>query len=120
MKLFNMPNIIHIPFDLAYVKNEREFEKIIKHYKVENAPEYLGNDNGGGVVALEGKVGTIMVLTISSDIKGKKDRLSALVHEITHIKQYYLRWIGEDEPSDEFEAYLMNSLFEMFYEEVIR
>jgi len=33
-----------------------------------------------------------------------------LVHEATHIKQHVMRIIGEDSPSKEFEAYMMQNI----------
>lgn len=35
---------------------------------------------------------------------------SLLVHEATHIKQHVMRIIGEDAPSKEFEAYMMQNI----------
>lgn len=36
--------------------------------------------------------------------------MSTLAHEATHVKQGWMRMIGEDRPSDEFEAYAMDSI----------
>lgn len=40
---------------------------------------------------------------------------AVLVHEATHIKQWFMGDIGEDEPSAEFEAYTMQSICEELF-----
>ena len=36
--------------------------------------------------------------------------VALLAHEAVHIKQRFMHWIGEDKPSDEFEAYTVQNI----------
>lgn len=58
------------------------------------------------------------------DLKDDGIRVAAfLAHEATHCKQEYMRVIGEDKPSDEFEAYtvqnITQNLLDEYYRQVI-
>ena len=46
------------------------------------------------------------------DVRGKDpiEVAGLIVHEATHIKQHVMRIIGEKNPSDEFEAYMMQNI----------
>lgn len=45
--------------------------------------------------------------------------LASIVHEATHIKQYYMDFIGEETPSAEFEAYLMQEIFTNLHQSLV-
>jgi hypothetical protein len=46
----------------------------------------------------------------------KEADLSTVVHESVHVKQIILGYLGEDYPSNEFEAYLVQRIFEWIQE----
>lgn len=55
----------------------------------------------------------IHVVCIDGQAAKDRDPISVaamLVHEATHIKQYVMERIGEKNPSDEFEAYVMQHI----------
>lgn len=55
--------------------------------------------------------GTICIVMMSDTIE-YEDVLATIAHEAVHIKQGLMQQIGEDNPSDEFEAYTIDSIFE--------
>lgn len=44
-----------------------------------------------------------------------EESLGMFVHECIHVKQNYFRYISETSPSDEFEAYVTQSIFNKLY-----
>jgi len=97
----------------ALVLSEKSFTKELKRLGIqpEDRPDYrpkqdatcywLENDRGQPcyIVALRNWHG-----------KDPVEVAALLVHEATHIKQRVMSVIGEDEPSAEFEAYMMQNI----------
>jgi hypothetical protein len=76
------------------------------------------------VHTLEDKADGVPACIVCIDAAAVVDRpilaISMLVHEATHVKQRIMAVIGEDKPSDEFEAYTMQNLTEELLHEYKR
>lgn len=58
------------------------------------------------------------VCVVNMDIMGHDsfpESLGMFVHEVQHVKQRYFKYICESEPSDEYEAYVVQSIFSQLY-----
>ena len=66
----------------------------------------------------KGRNGLACVVCLRPPAKGISIEQIAglLAHEATHVWQYYREWIGENEPSKEFEAYSVQAITQRLFE----
>ena len=75
------------------------------------------------VHALEKKTEPCPAMIVCIDVKPGANAmlsLSMLAHEATHIKQEFMKVIGEDAPSNEFEAYVIQNICQGLFDEFQR
>jgi hypothetical protein len=75
---------------------------------------------GANVRIMSPKDGSMPAAIVCINVNRDDDvirSLTILAHEATHVKQSLMRAIGEDKPSDEFEAYTVENIcMELFTE----
>ena len=114
-----LPNKIGFGYYFAVVTTEKDFKKQLKKVNVKYDTDWLsahakthsfrsGTGKGSSIVTFDAND--------PDNIKRLKDNplgiVGLAVHEATHVKQDLLRFIGEHNPSVEFEAYLMQHISE--------
>lgn len=100
---------------VALVLSEKDFLKAMKHCKVSKADAgpWIKTESADATVhfldAPDGGMACIVALRTKK--KTTADQIAGiLVHESVHIWQRFKRRIGENEPSDEFEAYSIQTI----------
>ena len=95
---------------IALVLSEKAFYKAMKHCRISKADAgpWINSDSADATahfLEVPGK-GQVCIVAIRVKKKTTPDQIvGLLVHESVHIWQKFKRRIGEHEPSDEFEAY---------------
>lgn len=75
-------------------------------------PPFVGKGANATTTFLEngnGDTTAIVTIPVHEDMSGV-DVAAILVHEATHIKRKVMEILGEDHPSEEFEAYTMQAI----------
>jgi hypothetical protein len=98
----------------------KQFVRAMKDMKLTERPEdWLRNDHCGATVHLRTRGGQLVCIVCLRP-PGKNISIEQvaglLAHEATHIWQYFRRRIGEDAPSDEFEAYSIQVITQRLFE----
>jgi hypothetical protein len=105
--------------NLTLCTSQKEFDAICKYLKVPTE-EWL--ECSARVVTFEKRElnGINCIVCIELTHENPIGIASTLVHEATHVKQNLMRFIGEDTPSKEFEAYVMENISERLFTEYAR
>lgn len=98
---------------LMLCTNEKDYICAAKRLNVHTPLGFLGPNAGASTHTFtkEG-AGSMACIVTMPIVKGRKISLvaSILAHEATHVKQEFFRFIQEDKPSSEFEAYVMENI----------
>lgn len=113
------------PFYYTLCTTEKHFKKVLKHLKIKKSdhPSFLKNDHCDATVhwfeATDNKICTVVCI---NNKEGRKLTTvhGLLVHETVHIWQRVKERVGEHSPSDEFEAYAIQTLAQRLMEEYDR
>lgn len=101
--------------DVALVLSKKAFYKAMKECKVSKsaAGDWMASPTADATVHIKETKSQGMVCVVALKL-GKKTTqeqvIGVLIHESVHIWQYFKRRIGEDNPSDEFEAYSIQTI----------
>lgn len=93
---------------LALCCSEADFEKALKHLKVVEKVPFLGSETANASThSLVNREGNLCCIVCLGSTEGKTPIQVAalLIHEAVHVWREFRAWIGEKEPSSEFEAY---------------
>jgi len=105
---------------IALVLNEKQFNKAMKHCQIRKADrgDWINPHANATVHFLENpaKEQCCIVALRSKDGITPEQIAGILVHESVHIWQAFNRRIGENEPSDEFEAYCIQTISQRLVE----
>ena len=98
-----------LPVQLVVITKQSQLDKL---YKKMGKPATAKMPPNGGAVAewWDNPHGQHYELVIFGKLR-RAEALGIIVHECTHVKQHVMESIGETSPSKEFEAYLMQSIF---------
>lgn len=103
------------PTRIGFCPSKKAWDKHIKRHKVDNDTGYphAKRDNSRAKFTRFISEGTARsyLITVDTDVS-LEDVPGVLLHELQHCWWYIRREIGEDEPSFEMEAYLMQSWFD--------
>jgi hypothetical protein len=94
------------------VTTPKQFKRELKRLNIKGDLDYTMSPSANATCyEFESNGKTSFIVTL----KGWKGQdpieiASLLVHEATHIKQHVMRIIGEKNPSNEFEAYVMQNI----------
>lgn len=105
------------PVHLTLCTTQDHFKKALKHLKVD---EYDGVDKGSDATThiFTYKDKCTAVVCVFKQIKDPVSRYGLLVHEAMHIWREVRTRIDEKNPSEEFEAYAMQAIFQELMEEM--
>jgi len=107
---------------LVLCLSEAEYQAVIKFLVVTDPDPWLIDGSGACAhhFASSGGGRTEVVCLNADDFDSPIGIASVLVHEAVHIWQGYRAYIGEDEPSKEFEAYFVENVSRTLMEEYVR
>jgi hypothetical protein len=109
---------------VTLVLSDKEFQAAAKHCRIPKADrgEWLSASAAACVHFFESPTGAqCHVVALRVDPKPAiADVLGLLVHESVHVWQAYTRYIGEQAPSDEFEAYSVQAISQRLIEEYLK
>ncbi len=94
------------------VTTEKLFKKELKRLGIKGGLSYTQNEASNATCyEFENNGKTSFIVTIKGWQGVDPIEVAGLiVHEATHIKQHVMRIIGEKNPSNEFEAYMMQNI----------
>jgi hypothetical protein len=101
------------PVYYTVVIGEKQFKRQLKRLNVKIDEPAVKNQDSARIWHFEtpeGRACSIICFPESTVDKCPNSVVALLVHEITHLKQRIFELLGEDKPSHEFEAYVMQSL----------
>lgn len=106
---------------VTLVLNEQQFHKAMKHCQIrkEDRGSWIKTGHADATVHFLENPAKEQCCIVAMRVKKKTDPNSIvglLVHESVHIWQSFKRHIGEKEPSDEFEAYAIQSISQRLIE----
>ena len=103
----------------ALCTSEAEFKATMKHMKVLDGayPKWLTTPQSDATTHFfdtnGGQLAAVVCIRVPDSVTSIQVA-ALLVHEAVHIWQRYCSWIGEDSPSDEFEAYSIQHIAQEF------
>jgi len=104
--------------------SEKQFVRTAKKLTKGKAPqtEWVKPTGGGARVHFfDDKQGsTVCVVCVNGKGRSVAEIAALLAHEAVHIKQETLLTMGEDKPSDEFEAYIVQNVTQNLMSEYAR
>lgn len=102
---------------LALCLDEKEFKRAIKGLNYDYREEWLSEGSDGTTHTFESHGGIACIISIGN-LEGKTqcDIHALLVHEAVHVWQRFVEFIGEEHPSDEFEAYSIQAITQTLLE----
>ena len=101
--------------------NEKQFNKVLKHLKVKDKPDFLKNDYCNATVhhfQFSGKLACVVCLGDTKD-RHITEIYGLLIHESVHIYQEFLNFIGERQTGIETEAYLIQTISQNLIDQYI-
>lgn len=109
------------PF-LALFTDEASYKAEMKKLKIKDPPPWLLDGANACVHRLEHSVNGVMCLVCMRHNPDHSpfERISILVHEAVHVWQNFKTYIGENDPSTEFEAYSIQNIVHTLLEEYER
>jgi hypothetical protein len=99
---------------LGICTTEAEYHRTLKHLKVPIS-EWSSWLSSGALAtthfldSAKGNRATVVCIPVKPDMDGI-DVATLLVHEAVHVVQEYFRWIGEENPGNEIEAYAVQNV----------
>ena len=97
------------PF-LTLCRTEGEFHAVLRHIKAPKPyPYFVGSGANATTHFVDTSRGLVAAVCVNLS-KNSVEDAALLVHEAVHIWQHFRRDIGETNPSDEFEAYSIQSI----------
>lgn len=102
--------------------HEDQYLKIIKRLKLKEYNNFILNDYSDATVHyFDRKEGFCCVVCIRKKEDSSLEVIAGLLcHEAVHIWQEFSSKIGEKKPSEEFEAYSVQTIFQRLFQEYIR
>jgi hypothetical protein len=107
-------SLINGPY-FALCTSEKDFYKTMKklYIKATDWPRHWISEGANATTHyLTNNKEPCFVVCIQENPEGVEATqiVALLVHEAVHIKQRFMEFIGEDKPSDEFEAYMVQTI----------
>jgi len=104
--------LVRSPYHYCLCTTEKGFNKLLKKLELPKSewPEFIKEEFGACVYTFESKGTNICVVNIRKTKHPKEEIYPLLVHEAQHILQKVWRFLGEDYPSSELEAYSIQNI----------
>lgn len=111
--LWHERSLIDGPY-VTLVFTPKQFHQALKNSGIPKADrgDWMGSEHANATVTTfthEGKLICVVALRVEPGVE-KLFVQGVLIHEAVHIWQNFRRHIGEEAPSDEFEAYSIQSI----------
>lgn len=93
---------------LILVTSEKEFKQVLKQLNFKKPIRWIGETATATTTTLECKSKRYCLVSLNLITIAELDPIdiaTVLVHEAVHVFQQHCKNIGEDNPSEEFEAY---------------
>lgn len=107
---------------MALCLSEKEYLQAVAHCGVQGAPRRIDEDRQIACVHVWERCGSLVCIVCLhlSDEHDPIDIAATLVHGFVHVFQHLCDSIGEDNPSEEFEAYSIERIAERLMREYKR
>jgi hypothetical protein len=107
---------------LTLCLSEKEYLAVCKHLNVKKPMPWVSSSARATnhTFELDGKLTCAVCISEPAQMHDGIEIAALLVHEATHIKQELMQSIGETHPSPEFEAYTMQSICQILFDEYAR
>lgn len=110
---------------LALATNQKRYDKLMRHCRIpkEKRPGFVKEGSNATTTLLEGIDGRqICIVSLHTLPKGTRRSViyGLLVHEAVHVWQHKVEGMGERNPSNEFEAYAIQSIAQELFDEYKR
>lgn len=105
--------LIHNPIKVVFVFEEKSYLEYMKSIGVSSPIPFSGPDSNARIIheLVDDLHYNIVCFNLESLARFDHIQImSIIVHEMVHAFQYYKQLVGEDNPSDEFEAYAIQRL----------
>lgn len=117
--------LIGLAYTIALCVSSNQFHRYLRKIKmpIGEHPEYLvDEDTDANVHFLKSPDKKRYAIVCISNQAGESipKVMSLLVHEAVHIWQWHCAYMGEDDPSREFEAYSIQAISKLLMEEYVR
>lgn len=104
---------------LTLCTSQKEFDRISKHLGIASEV-WLEDSHNACMHTYDNKGKVTCVVCIELTVHEPIVVAALLVHEGTHVKQKLMDFIGEANPSKEFEAYVMQNICQELFTEYAR
>lgn len=91
------------------VTNKKELRHVLKENGIPKNDIEV-KKHGARVSFVNFDEGDLAIVQLPDSDHTLCEKIGLLVHECVHIKQFVMKSIGEDKPSDEFEAYFVQDI----------
>lgn len=91
------------------VTNKKELRHVLKENGIPKNDIGV-KKRGARVSFVNFKEGDLAIVQLPDSDHALCEKIGLLAHECVHIKQFVMKNIGEDKPSDEFEAYFVQDI----------
>jgi hypothetical protein len=106
--------LVRSPYHICLCTTEKAFNKVLKQLKIPKDmwPAFLTETMGACVHTFENVAEDLYtcVVCIRKTKYSKEEIYPLLVHESVHVLQNVWQFLGEHDPSDEFEAYAIQNI----------
>lgn len=100
------------PFEFityCLVTNKKELRRVLKENGIPK-DDIEVKKRGARVSFVNFDEGALAIIQLPDSDHTLCEKIGLLTHECIHIKQFVMKSIGEDRPSDEFEAYFVQDI----------
>lgn len=103
--------LVSSPVFYSLCTSESSFRRGLKKLGVENPQPWLNAGDCGRVHEFAHQDDGMALVVCIRPTSDTKELIATLVHESVHVWQFTKEYIGEREPSREFEAYSIENIF---------
>lgn len=103
--------LVPCPVYYGLFASEELFKKKMKELKVSPHSEWLGAGDAGCVHPLKNPDNDMVLMVAIRPTETREKAFEVIAHEAVHVWQFIKEYLGEDEPSREFEAYSIESIY---------
>jgi len=106
---------------LTLVTSEDEYKAALKYHKCTSDDPWVKWRKSACCHILTDEYGNITaIVALDADDATLSEVAGVLTHEAVHAWQHYCEHIGEDNPSDEFEAYAIQHIAQSLFSEYLK
>ena len=103
--------LVTSPLYIGLCTSELSYGRELKRLNAEPKGEWLEGTEVGKVHPFEDSDGGVILIVCVKPSDCIRDLQATLVHESVHVWQFVKEYIGENEPSKEFEAYSVENIY---------